>query len=717
MSRIFQCLVTFTAGILLLAGASFYIDASGQTPWRSVMRETGPEFFKTAEARRVGDQLLLWQRNTGGWPKNIDMASPMSDSLVAAVLRDKTRRDDSTIDNDATSMQMYFLARLYKATGDDKYRQAFGRGISYLLSGQYKNGGWPQFWPVMTSYQPNITFNDNAIANTLGLFAQVRDRKDPFGGNLVDAALRRKISRSYDKGVECILNTQIMVHGVPTVWCQQYDRETLRPAPARAFELASFCSQESVGLVKILMSLPNPDSRVKAAVNGAMKWFDTYKLTGLKVVRTGGNGEMRDTRLVESPGAAPIWARFYDLQRNEPFVCDRDGIPRRHLDEIGMERRSGYSWSGGAPAELYPLYGKWADRYDPAHKLTISLNTPGANENGTIEMFRKPVIDRSLFDAVVSPGESIQSAIEKAPMNGTKPFKIFILNGIYNQKVVVDRPFIVLVGESKDSTRLIYAESAGNHDSRQYRGRPAGNGVISIWKEGNDCIISGMTVYNNYGTTVEKTTSHQFAVYGQADRTIIINCNVWSDGNDTIALWAPDGNGMYYHADLFVRCPGVDFLCPRGWCYATRCRFLGGTPADAPANIRHAMIWHDGRGDRSKKLVITNSIFDAANPTLLGRYHHDSQFFFVNCYMTSNIKDEDVSYAYTDKVLDPCPWGHRVYYLSCIRQGGQSGWMNDNVDKAGEPNLTYYTMLPQWVFNGKWDPESEIRSLWNVLAY
>src|SRR5574344_1781971 len=184
MSRIFQCLVTFTAGILLLAGASFYIDASGQTPWRSVMRETGPEFFKTAEARRVGDQLLLWQRNTGGWPKNIDMASPMSDSLVAAVLRDKTRRDDSTIDNDATSMQMYFLARLYKATGDDKYRQAFGRGISYLLSGQYKNGGWPQFWPVMTSYQPNITFNDNAIANTLGLFAQVRDRAQCDIGHL-----------------------------------------------------------------------------------------------------------------------------------------------------------------------------------------------------------------------------------------------------------------------------------------------------------------------------------------------------------------------------------------------------------------------------------------------------------------------------------------------------------------------------------------------------
>lgn len=42
------------------------------------------------------------------------------------------------------------------------------------------------------------------------------------------------------------------------------------------------------------------------------------------------------------------------------------------------------------------------------------------------------------------------------------------------------------------------------------------------------------------------------------------------------------------------------------------------------------MIWHDGRGDKNKKLVITNSSFDAKTPTLLGRYHHDSQFISSN---------------------------------------------------------------------------------------
>ena len=115
------------------------------------------------------------------------------------------------------------------------------------------------------------------------------------------------------------------------------------------------------------------------------------------------------------------------------------------------------------------------------------------------------------------------------------------------------------------------------------------------------------------------------AIFGRATRTIIINSNVWADGNDALSLWAPGSNGMYYHADLYLRCPGVDFLCPRGWCYATRCHFYGDS---------RAMIWHDGRGDKNKKLVITNSSFYAKTPTLLGRYHHDSQFYLIKCKMS-----------------------------------------------------------------------------------
>ena len=674
----------------------------------NALRETNKDFFKTAQARQVGDQVIDYQRITGGWPKNIDMAKPMTDSERKQVLQDKARRDDSTTDNDATNMQMMYLARLYQATKDNKYRDAFCRGVEYLLSGQYANGGWPQFWPEMRGYQIHITFNDDAMVNTMNMLRDVYLQKAPFEGKLTDKMLRSKAKMAFDKGVECILKCQIMKDGQPTVWCQQHDRDTFEPRPARAFELSSYCSAESASIVELLMQIPHPTEDIKRAIRGAMTWFDTYKLTGLKVVRTGEpRSPFRNTELVkDSQASTPLWARYYDLEHCEPFVCDRDGIPRRHLSEIGTERRNGYSWYNDRPAMLYPLYEKWASKYDAAHKLSLSLNSPGANERGIVDMdhISKPKIES--FDAIVKAGERIQDAIEQASENPTRPYKILIRNGIYHEKVIIDRPNIVLVGENRDSVIIEYAETSASQTIKEYKGRPVHMGVIVLQDNANDCIISGITVYNNYGSTVEKTTTHQMAIYGKATRTIVINSNIFADGNDALSLWCQQG-GMYYHADLYLRCPGVDFLCPRGRCYATRCQFVGDS---------RAIIWHDGRGDINNKLVITNSSFDALSPTKLGRYHHDHQFYLVNCRLSKNILDSNISYAYSDKVLDPCPWGLRVYYYGCAREGGNSGWLRDNLDQApGNPPFHAITAL--WTFDGKWDPEAKIRSLWNVLKY
>ena len=679
------------------------------------LRETRPEYFKTDEARRVGEQVLLYQRVTGGWPKNINMARPLTNEEKAQLAKDRERIDDSTTDNGATNMQMTYLARLYQATKDKRYRDAVRRGVEYLLSGQYPNGGWPQFWPHPKGYQVHITFNDDAMVSTLKMLRDVAEGREPYQ-DIVDKKQKKRMLAAFDKGIECILKTQIVTNGELTVWCQQHDCNTYLPAPARAFELPSYCSAESGNIVRLLMSLPNPDERVKKAVHAAMRWIDKYKLTGLRQIYTGEWGSPNhDKLLLEDPTAdKPLWARYYDLERCEPFVCDRDGIPRRRLDQIGHERRNGYGWFSERLAELYPVYNQWAYRYDPQHKAAISLTTKGANENGTIVMFRRPTVNEALFDAVVQPGQSIQAAIERAPEKPSEPYKILIKKGRYQEKVIIDRPNIVLAGEQRDSTMIQIAELRSKMTPIEYHGQPVGPGAIVLQEGADDCIISGLSVYNNYGTTVEATTAHQFAVYGRATRTIIINSNIGSDGNDALSLWAPDGNGMYYHADLDLRCGGVDFLCPRGWCYVTRTRFLGDG---------HAILWHDGRGDPDKKLVIVDSWFDAKVPTHLGRYHHDSQFYLVHCQLTKNILDKNIAHAYADpatrpkdKVVDPCPWGLRTYYWACWREGGHSGWLADNLRTApGAPE--YHTVTARWTFGDRWNPEARIRELWQVLAY
>ncbi|MDE6526023.1 MAG: pectate lyase [Muribaculaceae bacterium] len=342
---------------ILLAAAIAAIALHSPARTRSAMFETDSTFFTTAEAARIGDQIIAYQRVTGGWPKNIDMASYLTAAELDAVVSMKNRRNDSTTDNDATSTQLYFLARLYKAQPCSKWRSSFTKGIEYLLSGQYPNGGWPQFWPENRGYQKHITYNDGAMVNTLSIIRDVRDGKAPFDTDgLIDEAMRARLDTAFSRGIDCILATQIVVDGEPTVWCQQHDCETLAPAPARAFELASFCSTESVGIVWLLMDIPNPDSRVRRAVEGAMRWFDRTRIDGYRYERRGPNG----TRLV-ADSASSVWARYYDLETMRPFVCDRDGIPRERLEDIGRERRDGYSWYASFAGALYGRYKQWKE--------------------------------------------------------------------------------------------------------------------------------------------------------------------------------------------------------------------------------------------------------------------------------------------------------------------------------------------------------------------
>lgn len=344
----------FTLAILL----ALHLNAKGQS-LGAYNNHPSTAFFSSAEATRIGEQVLLWQRTTGGWPKNQNMVIPMTDSLRQQVIADKVRLDDSTTDNGATSEQLIFLAHLYQNTHEARFRDAFIRGVEYLLGGQYPNGGWPQFWPQRKGYQWHITYNDDAMVNTLTLLRNMANQQGPYQGDLTDEPLRQRLRKAFEKGIECILATQIRVNGEPTIWCQQHDHETLLPAPARAYELPSFCPQESAAIVRLLMEIPHPSQEIRKSIKCAMQWFEKHQLHGLRVEGFRDADGKKDARVVQDPSAPAIWARFYDLETVQPFFCDRDGIPRPELSQIGQERRGGYSWYGNRPAQLLPLYQKW----------------------------------------------------------------------------------------------------------------------------------------------------------------------------------------------------------------------------------------------------------------------------------------------------------------------------------------------------------------------
>lgn len=361
----------FCLALICLASTSAqetvsYKEKKPYKTWVKMAPKLDDEFFKTEEAKRIGDNVLLYQQTTGGWPKNIYIPAELTEQERENVLTAKDDVNESTIDNNATITEIEYLSRLYLATNISKYRDAALDGIGYLLKAQYNNGGWPQFWPRPKGYYTHITYNDNAMVNVMELLRQVYEKQAPY--TYISDQMAEQAQAAFYKGIDCILKTQVVINGKPTVWCAQHDEHTLAPAKARAYELPSLSGQESDNIVLLLLSLPNPSDEVVAAIKYAVEWFEASKLEGIKKEFFVNSEGKKDYRIVKCTDCPPMWARFYTLEENRPFVCDRDGVKKDDVSEIGYERRNGYSWYNDDGLKVIKKYAQWEKKRSKLQK-------------------------------------------------------------------------------------------------------------------------------------------------------------------------------------------------------------------------------------------------------------------------------------------------------------------------------------------------------------
>ena len=327
-------------------------------------------WYKTDNGIAVGDNLLAYQKNNGGWPKNINMALDLSSASKEAVIKSKSAINDSTIDNDATTNQIIYLGKLYTATKLERFKEGALLGINYLLDAQYPNGGWPQFYPVdPDKYHARITYNDDAMTNVLELFDLIL--VSPYF-EFIDKSLKNKIIESKERAIDVILKTQIVVNGKKTAWCAQHDEKTLLPALARSYELPSISGSESVAVARYLMTIENPSKEIIDSIQSAAAWFDEVRIDNIIVIdiddpeKNGG----KDRVVEEHKGAPPIWGRFYDLETNKAFFSGRDGIKKENLADIEHERRMGYRYYVSTPLNFLKIdYPKCQKKYAPNNNV------------------------------------------------------------------------------------------------------------------------------------------------------------------------------------------------------------------------------------------------------------------------------------------------------------------------------------------------------------
>ncbi|XEC94554.1 pectate lyase [Paenibacillus tarimensis] len=295
------------------------------------------------------DYLISWQMDHGGWDKNKENTDyrRMWDGTEPKSGLTNNGVELGTFDNSATVNEILFLALVYKEYGYEPAKASALKGIDYVFASQYETGGWPQIYPARGNYSDYVTFNDNVMIRVMNLLTLVAEKKYPFNTDLVDDELGGQAKIALDLGLDYILKSQIRVDGVLTAWCAQHDPTTYEPREARSYEHPSISGSESVGIIKYLMSLPNPSTELQAATDAALNYLDEVEDEGIKYVHADPN----EIYFYEDPNSS-TWYRFYEIGTNRPIYSGRDGVVKYSILEIEKERRDGYRWAGEWPKKL-----------------------------------------------------------------------------------------------------------------------------------------------------------------------------------------------------------------------------------------------------------------------------------------------------------------------------------------------------------------------------
>jgi PelA/Pel-15E family pectate lyase len=319
-------------------GGDFKLSKKPDDPW-----------FASEEAKQLAEIILSYQTPSGGWSKHTGYSEGPRQPGMQWTSQNEPGHSPhyvATFDNRSTTEQLHYLANVWQATGDESAKAGFLKGLNFILAAQFPNGGWPQVYPLEGGYHDNITFNDDAVTHILELLLAIEKNETRF--EFLDSAIRQQAKDSLDRGLKCVLATQVVIDGKRTVWCAQHDPITLEPAPARKMEPATLSGVESSRILKFMMTVPRPAPKLIDAIESGLAWMENAQITGLSRGKLNG----KTAYLADPTSEETYWARFYDISTGRPIFPGKNGKVYDTFAAMAAENELGYDFYSALPASI-----------------------------------------------------------------------------------------------------------------------------------------------------------------------------------------------------------------------------------------------------------------------------------------------------------------------------------------------------------------------------
>ena len=259
-----------------------------------------PDFLQAAQD--AAHALIKGQNKFGGWDHKIHF--------------NKSVQPKVSFDDNQTQSAISFLMALDQYIDDPVLTSSIEKALQMMIDTQLENGGWPHQYPPQGNYHDYATFNDKGINDCVRVMLEAEAQYDKV-------TYRNSLDR---------VGRFLLISQLPPPqpgWAQQYN-EYLQPAWARSFEPPSVCPQVTVHNLQTLMDLyeQTGENKYLEAIPDAIRW-------------------LRESRLPNGK-----WGRFLELGTNKPLYYDRDRIRVNTMEELSLERRTGYGYENDLEERL-----------------------------------------------------------------------------------------------------------------------------------------------------------------------------------------------------------------------------------------------------------------------------------------------------------------------------------------------------------------------------
>lgn len=323
--------------------------------WQQTHPNENVDLYSQEQVLAIADNLLLMQRNSGGWPANINPFRKLSGDQRLQFLKDQNAQDASFA-NANIFPQIFYLSHVYLQTGDVRYRDSAKKAFRLVMTTQLYNGGWPLHAQVIEGDEAVI--DTRTTINALRFLRRVAAGEMPYG--YVPFDVRGQAADSVRKGDQLLLRLQQAHDSRASIWASAYGLKTSQPTAPNNQAVVALDPEVSVGITRYFMQIERPPAEVIRAVTGAADWFKHNTLQQAQLRAAPQRPAWAPKYSRAALPRQPVWAKYYTLDSNRPLVDGASGRPVAPyaVSKLAANKEWYGSWARDLMQKDYPAWQK-----------------------------------------------------------------------------------------------------------------------------------------------------------------------------------------------------------------------------------------------------------------------------------------------------------------------------------------------------------------------